>query len=146
VVPLNTRFKGPEAAYVLRTAQVRRLLTVTDFLDTDYVALLHAALEPEALDEIVVLRGTVTDRCVAWPRSWRERTPSTRPSPRRGPPRSPPTTCATSCSRRAPLALPRERCCSIRRAFAPTRPGRTWLGCARATAISSSTRSSTRSG
>jgi len=67
VVPLNTRFKGPEAAYVLRTAQVRRLLTVTDFLDTDYVALLHAALEPEALDEIVVLRGTVTDRCVAWP-------------------------------------------------------------------------------
>ena len=40
LVPLNTRFKGTEAAHVLRTSGARFLFTVTDFLDTDYVALL----------------------------------------------------------------------------------------------------------
>ena len=38
VVPLNTRFKGDEAAYILDRAQAKLLFTVTDFLDTDYVA------------------------------------------------------------------------------------------------------------
>ena len=37
VVPLNTRFKGAEARYILDTAGARMLFTVTDFLDTDYV-------------------------------------------------------------------------------------------------------------
>ena len=37
---VNTRFKGAEAAHVIRTAGARLLVTVTDFLDTDYVALL----------------------------------------------------------------------------------------------------------
>ena len=37
LVPLNTRFKGTEAAHVLRTSGARFLFTVTDFLDTDYV-------------------------------------------------------------------------------------------------------------
>ena len=35
VVPINTRFKGREAAYVMEASQVRVLFTVTDFLDTD---------------------------------------------------------------------------------------------------------------
>ena len=59
VVPINTRFKGREAAYVLEASQARLLFTVTDFLDTDYVALLAEAGLPPKLEEIVVLRGTV---------------------------------------------------------------------------------------
>jgi acyl-CoA synthetase (AMP-forming)/AMP-acid ligase II len=36
LVPINTRFKGGEAAYVLRTAKVKLLFVVDGFLDTDY--------------------------------------------------------------------------------------------------------------
>ncbi|MEM8705031.1 MAG: FadD3 family acyl-CoA ligase [Actinomycetota bacterium] len=59
VVPINTRFKGREAAYVMEASQARILFTVTDFLDTDYVALLTEAGLPAKLEEIVVLRGSV---------------------------------------------------------------------------------------
>ena len=65
VIPINTRFKGDEAAYVLEAAGAHRLFTVTDFLDTDYVALLQQASTPVDLDEIVILRGTVPDGCYA---------------------------------------------------------------------------------
>jgi HIP---CoA ligase len=57
VVTINTRFKGNEALHVLSTAKARMLLTVTDFLDTDYVALLDAVGRPAELEEVVVLRG-----------------------------------------------------------------------------------------
>ena len=57
VVTVNTRFKGAEAAHVVRTAGARLLVTVTDFLDTDYVALLAAAGVPDCVEEIVVLAG-----------------------------------------------------------------------------------------
>ncbi len=67
VVTVNTRFKGREAAHVLRTAGVRLLFTVTDFLDTDYVALLDTVERPPSLEQIVVLRGPVPDGAVAWP-------------------------------------------------------------------------------
>src|SRR5262245_2406424 len=40
VVPLNTRFKGHEAAYILEKSGARKLFTVNGFLGTDYVALL----------------------------------------------------------------------------------------------------------
>jgi acyl-CoA synthetase (AMP-forming)/AMP-acid ligase II len=66
VVPLNTRFKGDEAAHILRTAGVRLLATVTGFLDTDYPALLAAAADPPALDEIVILRGTAPGGTTPW--------------------------------------------------------------------------------
>jgi acyl-CoA synthetase (AMP-forming)/AMP-acid ligase II len=66
VCPINTRFKGDEAAYVLNTAKARRLFTVTDFLDTNYVELLSRASTAVALDEIVVLRGTVPAGCTPW--------------------------------------------------------------------------------
>ncbi len=36
LVPINTRFKGGEAAYVLRTAEVKLLFVVDGFLDTNY--------------------------------------------------------------------------------------------------------------
>jgi acyl-CoA synthetase (AMP-forming)/AMP-acid ligase II len=57
LVPINTRFKGTEATYVIQKAGVSRIFTVTDFLDTDYVELLSEDVR-SALD-IVVLRGPV---------------------------------------------------------------------------------------
>src|ERR1035437_6038787 len=35
LVPINTRFKGGEAADILTRSRARALVTVTDFLDTD---------------------------------------------------------------------------------------------------------------
>ncbi len=61
LVPVNTRFKGREADYILQRSGARILFTVTDFLDTDYVALLRDADGGRSLDEIVVLRGTVPE-------------------------------------------------------------------------------------
>ena len=66
VVPINTRFKGREAAYVMEASQARMLFTVTDFLDTDYVALLADTGLPPKLEEIVVLRGTVPATATAF--------------------------------------------------------------------------------
>ncbi len=40
LVPVNTRFKGAEAADILLRSRARVLVTVTDFLGTDYVAML----------------------------------------------------------------------------------------------------------
>ena len=40
LVPVNTRFKGDEAAYVLRKSGARVLFTVDGFLGIDYVELL----------------------------------------------------------------------------------------------------------
>jgi acyl-CoA synthetase (AMP-forming)/AMP-acid ligase II len=65
VVTLNTRFKGQEALHVLRTAGARMLFTVTDFLDTDYVAMLDAVGRPDGLREVVVMRGPAGDD-VGW--------------------------------------------------------------------------------
>ena len=66
VVPINTRFKGREAAYVLEASQARLLFTVTDFLDTDYVSLLTEAGLPPKLEEIIVLRGSVPPTAVSF--------------------------------------------------------------------------------
>ena len=66
VVPLNTRFKGAEAAYILERSGARLLLTVTDFLDTDYVALLRAETAPATLEEIVVIRGAAPAGTTHW--------------------------------------------------------------------------------
>jgi len=55
LVPLNTRFKGGEAAYILRNAGAGTLLTVRGFLGVDYPASL-AGEDTGALGRIVVLR------------------------------------------------------------------------------------------
>jgi acyl-CoA synthetase (AMP-forming)/AMP-acid ligase II len=60
LVPLNTRFKGAEAAYILRQSGSRLLFTVQGFLGTDYPALLDEAVAagetvPD-LERVVVLR------------------------------------------------------------------------------------------
>ena len=59
VVPVNTRFKGDEAAYILGRANARLLFTVTDFLGTDYLALLRSCDTgpPKSLEREVVMRG-----------------------------------------------------------------------------------------
>lgn len=56
VVPVNTRFKGEEAAYVLKASGARLLFTVQGFLGTDYPAMLNGLDLPQ-LDRIVILRG-----------------------------------------------------------------------------------------
>ena len=70
LVPLNTRFKGREAAYILGRARVRTLLTVSGFLDNDYVALLREAVdvgeELPDLQTIVVLRGDAPAGTIGW--------------------------------------------------------------------------------
>jgi HIP---CoA ligase len=43
LVPINTRYKGAEAAYILERSRARLLFTVTGFLDTDYPSMLRAA-------------------------------------------------------------------------------------------------------
>lgn len=58
LVPLNTRFKGSEAAYVLGKSQARILCTVTGFLGRDYPADLAAAgTDLPSLEQTVLLEG-----------------------------------------------------------------------------------------
>jgi acyl-CoA synthetase (AMP-forming)/AMP-acid ligase II len=66
VIPLNTRFKGSEAAYILGASGARLLFTVSDFLDTDYVAMLPEEDRPPTLEEIVVLRGPAVAGTATW--------------------------------------------------------------------------------
>ena len=67
LVPINTRFKGHEAADLLTRSSARILFTVTDFLDTNYVSMLtEAGHGPDQLEQVIVLRGSVPDGCAAW--------------------------------------------------------------------------------
>ena len=79
LVPLNTRYKGAEAAYILRASGARILFTVQGFLGTDYPALLDEAVATGALlpdlERVVVLRTdgvgevvstTAATRTVGW--------------------------------------------------------------------------------
>ena len=67
LVPVNTRFKGDEAAWVLGKSGARLLFTVNGFLDTDYVALLDAAgADLPALETIVLLDGEPPAGTVSW--------------------------------------------------------------------------------
>src|SRR5262245_44257132 len=66
IVTMNTRFKGSEGAYLLQKSGARMLLTVTDFLDTNYIQLLDEAGKPDTLEEIVVLSGDATSDSTTW--------------------------------------------------------------------------------
>jgi acyl-CoA synthetase (AMP-forming)/AMP-acid ligase II len=79
LVPLNTRYKGAEAAYILKASGARILVTVQGFLGTDYLALLDEAVAAgESLPDlalVVVLRTdgadgvvvtTAATRTVSW--------------------------------------------------------------------------------
>jgi acyl-CoA synthetase (AMP-forming)/AMP-acid ligase II len=65
VVPLNTRYKGAEAAYILQASRARLLLTVNGFLGNDYPAMLEGHDLPH-LEGTVILRGEVPSGAVAW--------------------------------------------------------------------------------
>ncbi|MCB1283206.1 MAG: FadD3 family acyl-CoA ligase [Microthrixaceae bacterium] len=58
VVPLNTRYKGGEAAYILNRSRATALVTVQGFLGNDYVSMLEGHDLPH-LKATVILRGDV---------------------------------------------------------------------------------------
>jgi len=67
LVPINTRFKGGEAADILARSRARVLVTVTDFLETDYVEMLRST--GVALPDLVmtvVARGGAPDGAESW--------------------------------------------------------------------------------
>jgi acyl-CoA synthetase (AMP-forming)/AMP-acid ligase II len=66
LVPVNTRYKGEEAANLLRTAEVGMLFAVTDFLGNNYVRMLEAAGGVAGLTETVVLRGPGAGGTTSW--------------------------------------------------------------------------------
>jgi acyl-CoA synthetase (AMP-forming)/AMP-acid ligase II len=66
VVPINTRFKGEEAGHVLRTSGAKMLFTVTDFLGTDFPALLDSVEGIDTLRETVVIEGPMRSGLVPW--------------------------------------------------------------------------------
>ncbi len=78
LVPLNTRFKGAEAGYVLAKSGARVLLAIEEFLGFRYVDMLRRACggfgsrcpvaELPELERIVFLRseGAVPRGCLAW--------------------------------------------------------------------------------
>jgi acyl-CoA synthetase (AMP-forming)/AMP-acid ligase II len=68
LVPMNTRFKGPEAEYILDKAGARVLLLSPGILDLDYVGMLRE-LGPGAvasLERTIVLRGPAPEGTTAW--------------------------------------------------------------------------------
>ena len=67
LVPINTRFKGGEAADILSRSHAKALVTVTDFLGVDYLSMLRStgARLPD-LDTIVVASGASPEGACSW--------------------------------------------------------------------------------
>jgi HIP---CoA ligase len=79
LVPVNTRFKGAEAAVILARSGARVLVTVTDFLGTDYVAMLEGTATPlPELRTIVVAKGVAAGHAVSWRNFLAGATPASR--------------------------------------------------------------------
>ena len=67
LVPLNTRYKGMEAADILQRSKATILLTVSGFLGNDYVTMLNASgAELPDLRTTIVLRGDAPTGTIAW--------------------------------------------------------------------------------
>jgi acyl-CoA synthetase (AMP-forming)/AMP-acid ligase II len=66
LVPINTRFKGREAAYVIERSGAKLLFTVAGFLGIDYVQLLRDELGSDPVKRTVVLRGSAPDGTRSW--------------------------------------------------------------------------------
>jgi acyl-CoA synthetase (AMP-forming)/AMP-acid ligase II len=67
MVPVNTRYKGIEAAYLLQKSGAKALFTVTGFLDVDYVALLRDTdAEFPDLAQLIVLRGDAPEGTLSY--------------------------------------------------------------------------------
>ena len=132
VVPLNTRFKGDEAAYILDRAQAKLLFTVTDFLDTNYVDAARSAASRcrrssrSSCCAAPPADGTVSRGPTSSPRG----ATASRAERRRARERAlTGDTSPTSSSRRARPAGPRARCSRTARASRRTTRGRPSSGC-----------------
>ncbi|HEX3345252.1 MAG TPA: AMP-binding protein, partial [Polyangiaceae bacterium] len=69
LVPVNTRFKGEEAAYVLAKSRARVLFATTDFLGADALAMLARSGAPlPSLETVVVLAGVAPAGALSWAR------------------------------------------------------------------------------
>ena len=67
LVPLNTRYKGREAADIIGRSHASVLLCVNGFLGNDYVQMLHdAGVDLPELRHIVVLRGDAPEGTTSW--------------------------------------------------------------------------------
>jgi acyl-CoA synthetase (AMP-forming)/AMP-acid ligase II len=67
LVPINTRYKGDEAAYVLARSRARLLITVDGFLGMHPVAALAASgTKLPALETIVIADGPVPAGAIGW--------------------------------------------------------------------------------
>ena len=64
LVPINTRMKGREAAYILNNSKAKILFSVKEFLDIDYFSLINEEDLPHlqikvVLDEVLIESGQV---------------------------------------------------------------------------------------
>ena len=67
LVPVNTRFKGLEAADILARSRARALVTVTDFLGADNLGMLRSAgVDLPDLQTVVVARGPAPHDADTW--------------------------------------------------------------------------------
>jgi acyl-CoA synthetase (AMP-forming)/AMP-acid ligase II len=67
LVPVNTRLKGAESVDIIDRSGARLLVTVTDFLGTDYVQMMRdTGAELADLDQIVVAEGPERDGTTSW--------------------------------------------------------------------------------
>src|SRR5262249_61122770 len=71
LVPVNTRFKGGEAAYVLARTRAQALFTVSGFLGADYPAMLRDWLAETGqslpdLRDVVLLDGESLAATASW--------------------------------------------------------------------------------
>ncbi len=66
IVPINTRFKGREAAYVIERSGAELLFTVAGFLDIDYVKLLRDEIGGDPVARTVILRGPTPAGTQSW--------------------------------------------------------------------------------
>jgi acyl-CoA synthetase (AMP-forming)/AMP-acid ligase II len=67
LLPVNTRFHGAEAAYVIERSEARALLTVGDFLGLDFVDMLRQASPGiAALKKVVLLDDAPASGAISW--------------------------------------------------------------------------------
>lgn len=64
LVPLNTRFKGVEAGYVMRKSRAKLVFCMTEFLEFDYVGAIRGEDLPD-LERVVSFRGQA-DGAQSW--------------------------------------------------------------------------------
>lgn len=136
LVPLNTRFKGGEAAYVLQRSRAKLLFITGTFLGTSYVASLRRAeVDLPHLEQVVVLADSAPEDFRDWKdflaggdaisaADVRARADAIDPSA----PSDIIFTSGTTGGPRVPSSLMRRRC-------AATTSGAISPGCAKATAI-----------